>query len=244
MCANDSTVLHASGAVSYAWSPANTLNNATIANPIARPATTTTYTVVGTDSVNCYSDTAQATVTVNPKPAISLGPDITLQTGDFYTLNSTTSGGTITNWLWTPATNLSCTTCPEPTAEIKWDITYRVNVTNQYGCKASDTINIKTICDNSTVYIPNAFTPDGDGVNDVFMVQGKNIYVVKSFRIFNRWGELIFEKLNFSPNNPAFGWDGKIRGVVSPPDVFVYTVEVMCGSGKVNFFKGNVSLLK
>lgn len=76
------------------------------------------------------------------------------------------------------------------------------------------------------------------------MVQGQNIYVVKSFRVFNRWGELVFEKLNISPNNPGFGWDGKIRGVPASPDVFVYTAEIMCDGEKASFFKGNVSLLK
>lgn len=244
VCANESATLSATGAASYTWSPSTGLSNASIPNPVVRPGVTTTYTVVGTDSVNCYSDTATVTVSVKPTPTISLGPDVTLPIGETLTLSSTVTNGPITRWLWTPASNLSCTTCPEPTAEIKWDIAYRVTVRNEYNCTASDTLVIKTICPNSTVFLPNAFTPDGDGVNDVFFVQGKNIYVVKSFRIFNRWGELVFEKANVQPNDPAFGWDGKIRGVPAAPDVFVYTVEVMCGGDKPTFFKGNVSVLK
>ena len=76
------------------------------------------------------------------------------------------------------------------------------------------------------------------------MVQGTGIKQVKSFRIFNRWGEVVFEKLNFSPGDPAFAWDGKIRGKLAPPDVFVYVCEVICEKGYPSIFKGNVAILK
>lgn len=244
ICTYETARLNASGASNYIWSPATGLSSATTANPVAQPATTTTYTVIGTDAANCYSDTAQAIVTVRPTPTVSLGPDVTMAIGEFLTLRPTVTNGPIISWLWSPGNTLTCTSCSEPTAEIKWNTTYRVTVRNEANCLATDSINIRTICPNSTVYIPNAFTPDGDGVNDVFMIQGKNIYVVKSFRVFNRWGELVFEKLNIVPNNPAYGWDGKIRGMVGSPDVYVYTAEVMCGGETPHFFKGNVSLLK
>jgi gliding motility-associated-like protein len=94
------------------------------------------------------------------------------------------------------------------------------------------------------VFIPNAFTPDGDGVNDMLFVQGKGIKIVKTFRIFNRWGELIFEKNNFSPGDERSGWDGKIRGIPAPPDVFVYMCEVVCEKGIPFMFKGNVAIIK
>lgn len=244
ICTYDSASLQASGAASYLWSPGAGLSSTTIANPVAHPSATTQYTVIGTDSVKCFSDTALVTVTVKPTPTVSLGPDQTLSIGELYPLKTTVTNGPISTWLWAPANSLSCTTCPEPVAEIKWNSQYTVEVKNTYGCVARDTLLVRTICENSSIFIPNAFTPDGDGVNDVFMVQGKNIYVVKSLRIFNRWGELVFEKLNIPPNNPAYGWDGKIRGVVGPPDVFVYTAEVLCGGEKATFLKGNVSLLK
>jgi hypothetical protein len=84
----------------------------------------------------------------------------------------------------------------------------------------------------------------GDGINDVLMVRGKGIASVKNFRIFNRWGELVFERSNFSPNIVSFGWDGRIRGVVGPPDVFVYTAEVICENGTSYVYKGNTSIIK
>jgi hypothetical protein len=76
------------------------------------------------------------------------------------------------------------------------------------------------------------------------MIRASGIQEIKSFRIFNRWGELVFDKANFQPNDPAFGWNGKIKGIVPGSDVFVYTVEVICDDGTPYFYKGNVSLLK
>ncbi len=89
---------------------------------------------------------------------------------------------------------------------------YYASVTNEFGCVGTDSMNIKTFCLNTQVFIPNAFSPDGDGVNDILMVRGKGIGQVRSFRIFSRWGELVFEKTNFQPNDPAlFGWDGRVK---------------------------------
>ena len=75
------------------------------------------------------------------------------------------------------------------------------------------------------------------------MVRGNGI-TVKTFRIFNRWGELVFERKNFSPNDPKFGWDGKVRGVTATPDVFVYTADVVCDNDVLYTYKGNTTVLK
>jgi gliding motility-associated-like protein len=183
------------------------------------------------------------TIRVTPAPAVSLGADLNLSTGTLVTLNAAIQNGPITNWLWIPSTGLSCSNCPAPVLKVSNNASYTVIVTNQYGCKASDDIIISTFCENAQVFIPNAFTPDGDGLNDILMVRGKGISV-KSFRIFNRWGELVFEKTNFSPNDIKYGWDGKVRGVPASPDVFVYTTEVICDNGTVYTYKGNSTLLK
>jgi gliding motility-associated-like protein len=124
------------------------------------------------------------------------------------------------------------------------DIEYKLKVTNFFGCSGEDAVRIKVFCEDSQVYIPNAFSPDGDGRNDVFMVRGKGIMQVKSMRVFNRWGDLVFEKTNIKPNDPTQGWDGLVRGVATGPDVFAYIVEVVCDNGIPYFYKGNVTLLK
>jgi hypothetical protein len=76
------------------------------------------------------------------------------------------------------------------------------------------------------------------------MVRGKGISRVRSFRIFSRWGELVFEKTNFQPNDPAFGWDGRIRGATGPSEVYVFIADVICENDLINTYKGNVTLLK
>jgi gliding motility-associated-like protein len=106
-----------------------------------------------------------------------------------------------------------------------------------------DTVNVVTFCKNSEVFIANAITPDGDGINDILIVRGRGI-TVKSFRIFNRWGNLVFEKVGFQPNDPKYGWDGKVKGVPANPDVYVYVAEVVCDNGTPYLYKGNVTILK
>ncbi len=243
LCAGEKTNLWASNANSYLWAPPAGLNNIHIASPTAKPALTTRYQVVGYDGYNCFTDTSHVLITVGPYPTVTLGSDKTLSTGTVLNLNAVTQFGPIVSWLWYPATDLSCNNCPSPTTTVKNNIFYTIEVTNTFGCKAIDTIFINSFCKSAQVFIPNAFTPDGDNVNDVLMVRGKGI-TVKSFRIFNRWGELVFERANFSPNEIKFGWDGKVRGVMATPDVFVYTAEVICDNDVIYTYKGNTTLLK
>jgi gliding motility-associated-like protein len=244
ICIGQSIGLLASGATSYSWSPSPGLSSTSISNPIATPTNTTTYRVVGYDGFNCFTDTAFITIGVGQYPTVNLGADLTLATGTLHPLVSTVQNGPIAIWDWSPSINLSCDDCPLPIAEIKKDITYVVDVTTAYGCSATDSINIKTFCESAQVFIPNAFTPDGDGYNDVLMVRASGVAMVKSFRIFNRWGEVVFESANHPPNAIQYGWNGKIKGIAGGPDVFVYTAEVICENGSSYTYKGNVTILK
>lgn len=243
ICVGGQLNMEAFNAKSYIWSPPAGLNRFDIANPIVRTNTSTTYRVVGYDGHQCFTDTGYVTIVVGPKPYVNIGPDRALSVGTPLTLNAVTSGGPIVSWMWTPAAELSCNNCPSPSTTVKDNSFYTVTVTNTFGCVATDSIFINSFCKSSQVFIPNAFTPDGDGLNDVMMVRGRGI-TVKSFRIFNRWGELVFEKENFYPNDVKFGWDGKVRGVPATPDVFVYTAEVFCDNNVVYTYKGNVTILK
>jgi gliding motility-associated-like protein len=195
-------------------------------------------------TINNCSDTIRLPVTVYPKPEIDLGPDLVLATGTLHPLKSTITNGPLSVWQWTPSADLSCASCSLPEATIKNNITYVVNAATQYGCKATDSVSIKVFCEDAQVYIPNVFTPDGDGLNDMLMVRAKGIRTVKSFRIFNRWGEVVFEKSNFAPNEKSNGWDGSIRGKKASPDVYVYTCEVVCENNVNYTYKGNITLVK
>ncbi|HEX2532430.1 MAG TPA: PKD domain-containing protein [Chitinophagaceae bacterium] len=244
ICIGASTQLVVSGATHYRWSPGGGLSAADVPNPVAAPARTTRYRVVGYDGFNCFTDTAYVLVAVGPYPTVNIGADQVLSTGTQYTFAPKVTGGPIRTWEWSPSVNLSCADCPTPVAHVKKDITYIAKVTSGYGCSASDTMQIRVFCENTQVFVPNAFSPDNDGVNDRVTVRAKGILHVKSFRIFNRWGELVFERSNFVPNDLSLGWDGTIRGARATPDVYVYTAEVICENGVPYTYKGNITLLK
>ncbi|THU39976.1 PKD domain-containing protein [Niastella caeni] len=243
ICAGEQIRLSASGADQYQWSPATGLDNNRAASPKASPAKTTIYTVVGNDNDHCFTDTGVVNVVVYPIPQIFAGNDTTVNTGNTIHLKPTYSQD-VSSFNWTPANGLSCTNCPSPKAQVKGSVTYRVTASNQGGCTASDDITITSICNGDNYFIPNTFSPNGDGVNDVFMVRGKGVYNVHSLRIFNRWGHLVFEKRNFMANDPAAGWDGKINGRLADMDVYVYIVDIICDNSNIIPYKGNVALIR
>ena len=100
-------------------------------------------------------------------------------------------------------------------------------------------------CDNSIIYVPNTFTPNGDGLNDVFMIRGLAATRIKNFRVFDRWGTLVFEIDNGEPNEPKWGWDGSDRtGKKLNPAVFVYTYEIECINKQTVSGQGNITLVR
>jgi gliding motility-associated-like protein len=242
LCAGGNVQLFAQGATRYEWFPATGLDNPTSSSPIATPTVSTRYRVIGYSANRCFADTGYIYVEVAPIPLVNAGSDVEGPTGSTVNLSATVQG-TVNSYNWIPATGLSCTDCPNPVLIISSNTTYELTVKNRYGCVAKDSLRVITFCKSSEVFVANAFTPDGDGINDVLVVRGMGINV-KTFRVFNRWGNLVFEKLNFAPNDPANGWDGKVKGVKAAPDVYVYIAEVTCDNGTVYFHKGNTTLLK
>lgn len=199
--------------------------------------------IITPSAKGCTGSPKTVVVRVDPNPIIDLGKDLNLSTGTVTNMNATIQNGPIANWAWTPATGLSCTDCSSPALTVSNNISYNVVVTNIHGCVARDNISISTFCKESQVFVPNAFTPNADGLNDILMVRGKGIFVL-NFRIFNRWGELVFQKTNFKPNDTQYGWDGKVKGILANPDVFVFTAEVVCDNGIKYTYKGNSTLLR
>lgn len=243
LCVGESLSLKATGADLYQWFPAEGLNNPTIANPKATPSKTTLYTVVGKDSDNCFTDSAKVPVTVYPIPQVFAGNDTTVSTGTTVQINATGSSD-ITKWRWSPVNGLTCTDCPTPKAAIKNTITYRVDVSNDGGCKASDDITVTAVCNGGNYFLPNTFSPNGDGSNDIFYVRGKGVNRIESLRVFNRWGQMVFEKRNFSPNDANAGWDGTFNGKRADMDVYIYIAEVICENSQIVALKGDVTLIR
>lgn len=122
---------------------------------------------------------------------------------------------------------------------------YGVTVVDRNGCRAEDRITI-FVERNRRVFIPNAFSPNDDGINDIFTVfaDPRQVRQVKSFLVFNRWGETMFELYNFLPNNPSFGWNGRHREQLMNAGVYVYYAELEFNDGEILLYKGDVTLIR
>lgn len=243
LCEGESLLLLATGAELYEWYPATGLNNAYIANPKATPSKTTLYTVYGRDSDHCFVDSAKVPVIVYPVPRIFAGNDTTVSTGSTIQLH-TVSSPDIIKWKWSPFNGLSCIECPSPNVSVKGSATYRVDVMNEGGCKSSDDITITAVCNGGNYFLPNTFSPNGDGSNDVFYVRGKGVNRIHSLRVFNRWGQIVFEKRDIMPNDPSAGWDGTFNGKKADMDVYIYIAEVICENSAIVPLKGDVTLIR
>jgi gliding motility-associated-like protein len=244
ICAGEQVQLGVSGtAVRYEWFPSYSLDSKTSMTPIAKPDTTTTYTVVGYGNDNCFTEKQQVTVTVVPLPIVSTVKQTVISYGSTLPLATTVSPD-VTQYLWSPPTYLNCLNCPMPLSTPKENITYKVTVSNAAGCTASDTLRVTLTCSDADVFLPNTFTPNGDGANDVFYPRGKGIRTVKYLRIFNRWGEMVYEKKDFNIDDRSAGWDGVYKGQRLPSGVFVYTSQMICVSGEIIEKKGSVMIVR
>jgi gliding motility-associated-like protein len=166
-----------------------------------------------------------------------------MQVGFPITIPATYTSNVI-RWTWSPANTLNCGDCPQPVANPKFNTKYTVSFIDSNGCKNTGDIQIIVICKNANVFVPNTFSPNGDGNNDVFYVRGRGLDRVKSLRIFNRWGEIVFEQQNFPVNDGSYGWNGKYKGNKPIPDVYVYQVEVFCDNSQIIQFEGNIALIQ
>jgi len=241
MCNGGIVPLFDTGGHKYLWIPAGGLNNSTINNPWASPASTVTYTVVA-QLGSCIPDTNFVKVEVFPLPTVDAGPDQEVQAGTLIQLQAL--GLRIASYEWIPSGGLSCNNCPNPEATVLDMTKFVVNVTSLHGCKASDSVNVFLFCSGKQLFLPNVFTPNADGENDVFYPRGVGINMIRSFRIYNRWGELLFARSNFQINDASNAWDGTYQGVTVRPDVYVYVVDAVCSTGKPVFVKGDVTLIK
>jgi gliding motility-associated-like protein len=199
------------------------------------------YTVVGSDSYGCFSDTLVVAVTVLPVPTVDAGPDVEVLQAQPVVLLGTGSADVVA-WSWTPAVYLSCVACAQPVCTPMRGETYTATVTADDGCQASDTVVVKLICEESRVRIPDAFTPNGDGHNDRFNILG--IGEVDHLVIYDRWGVKVFERNHFYTADPASGWDGTMGGQQEPSGVYAYFAQFSCPTGGAFARQGTVVLIR
>jgi gliding motility-associated-like protein len=156
-------------------------------------------------------------------------------------LSTTTNANGVPTYNWSPAQGLSNPNVANPTASPTQTTTYLVTMTDPLGCSNTDTVTVVVevvICEEPEIFVPNAFTPNGDQNNDRVFVRGNTIRELV-FRIYNRWGEKVFET-----NDPAIGWDGTYEGKVATPAVYVYYLDAICFDNQRFFKKGNISLIR
>ena len=243
LCLGQGIQLFATGTQVYSWSPATGLNNPNTASPIARPTATTLYVVTGSDAKGCFITTDSVLISVFPYPTADLGRDTTIIVGSSLRLNPNLSTD-IVSITWDPLTGLSCSDCIDPVATPKKTTTYNLKVVNNGGCVTNDQITIYVICNNENYFVPNTFSPNNDGMNDVFYPRGRGLAQIRSVRIFNRWGQQIFTRTNILANDPSTGWDGTFKGQPVTPDVYVYMIDVVCENNAVITLKGDLMLIR
>ena len=173
---------------------------------------------------------------------VDLGPDLEVQLGDSLRLKPQTNRP-VTSWQWI-ADQLSANAAFEPVVRPTQTEFILLTVVDENGCTATDTLRIFVDKDRD-VFIPTAFSPDGIGENERFTIYaGDEVVTIQSLRIFSRWGNMVFERQNFSPNDPNLGWDGTLWGEPLNAAVFVYYAEILFTDGKSELITGDVILLR
>jgi len=211
VCPGSVVTLSASGGVSYVWSPAEGLSDPTSPFPQYTADAPAVFSVEVTDANGCVN-TASLSIALEPFPSVEAGPDTLVFLGESVTLLGSGSG----DLLWMPPTGLSDPGLAEPQASPVNSTWYYLTATSPIGCQSVDSVLITVIFD-PIVEFPNAFSPNGDGVNDLFGVIVRGPVAVEAYRIYNRWGEVVFES-----NSPEAGWDGTYRGKAQETGTYVF----------------------
>jgi gliding motility-associated-like protein len=244
-CIYENTQLSAAGGFAYNWSPTESLNNPNIANPIASPKVTTTYTANITN-VNTLGDTCTQALTTIVNIIDSTAYSIkattdkdTILKGESTTIRAITNKPT--NVIWISSNGQSLPNSLDVKVNPEITTSYTVSILDNEGCPKYATITVwvvSNLCDPEYIFVPNTFTPNSDGNNDLLYLRGKNISEIY-FAVYNRWGELVFET-----NDMKKGWDGVYKNMNSDPVVFAWYVKAKCYNGEEVEKKGNVTLIR
>ncbi len=235
ICIGDSVHLSASGANSYTWLPNTSISSVNVPDPFVFPSSPTTYTVIGTDATGC-TGTASILIDVvtNPKMIVSKSGDVECA---IQTIQLSASG-TSTSYVWSPATFLSSPNSGVTNATLTQTTTFVVTGTVG-SCVITDSITVGVYTNDETaIFIPNAFSPNGDGTNDCLRVLNKANFTSYYFAIYNRWGQRVFEA-----DSPDKCWDGNFNNQPVLLDVYYYFLKAETRCGKV-FKKGDITVIR
>ena len=240
ICNGEEVQLFAEGADEVTWSPAIGLTCTQCLDPIASPEYTTTYTITA-ESCNGEQVFAELTVVVHEIPTIKVQAVAELIKGDSLVLNANVSDSEAII-SWNNLTQNICNDCNAISVVPNQNTIYTVTAISSEGCEAQDQIRVNVLdeCSEGVMEIPNFLTPNQDGYNDKFVIKYDNYSEVSLLRIYNRWGELVFETNKILLEQ----WDGTFRGKTLNPDVYVYYIEGYCLNGDPFIKKGNVTIIK
>ena len=205
------------------------------------------YSVFTQDMNGCV---VESSIYIEELPELMIAPieDETVELGDSIQITAVVAPDVPVTYSWTPMEFWSCLDtlglCDAPWFLPLETTDYTVMATDTNGCIATEDFTL-IVDKNRNIFIPNAFSPNLDGSNDVFMIFGGiGVATVRKFAVYDRWGEMLWQAEGFQPNDPLFGWDGNLKQKRLNPGVFVYYAEVEFIDGAIEFFKGDVTLLR
>lgn len=235
ICEGKSINISSSGTGTFKWTPAIGLSNDAIPNPVASPKDSTLYKVMVTNTYGC-KDSAEVQVNVFRNPFAVAGPGRTIILGDTVLLNAAVKG-TALNISWSPSIFIDNPQLAAPRVFPQQNTQYTLTATSTVGCgTAMSSALVKVYRE---IYIPTAFTPNDDGINDRFKIFAADGYRLLKFFVYSRWGQLVF-----SAKNTSDGWDGKKNNQQQPPDTYVYYLELENSMAKKIIKKGTIRLVR
>jgi gliding motility-associated-like protein len=229
------------GSASIEWVPADEIiSGQGTTTAFVAPTSQTTYGVNLSSDLGC---SWSGTVTVNVSPLF--GSTVTASADQTLVLPGTTvqllaTPATGVTYDWQPPGAVSDPTISNPTAVVQQTTTFIATISDGI-CIRSIPVTVQVyelLCEDPDIFVPNTFTPNGDGANDLLYVRGRHIARME-FKVFDRWGELVFES-----TDPSNGWDGRFKGMPVDPAVFVYHLRAWCIDGQDYFTKGNVTVVR
>jgi gliding motility-associated-like protein len=211
-------------AVNGIWSPAS-INTATDGR--------TLYTF--TPAAGQCGKSSQIAITINPLPVLNMGPDLTIAPGASTTMNPSVTGN-IVSYQWSPSTGLNNATIKDPVASPSVTTVYSLDVTDNNECEVSESIKVTVSGTTSKISVPNAFSPNGDGINDTWIISDLSAYPGATVDVFNRYGQLVFHSENYNK-----AWDGTFNGNPLPMGTYYYIVNTKNNEKKM---AGSVTIFK
>jgi gliding motility-associated-like protein len=224
ICAGEFTQLTASGGPSYKWTPSKGLDNDTIPNPVANPTQTTTYTV-NVSNGGCSDSSKSVTVTVNQNPVADAGSNKAIFKGQSIKLNGAMKGDNITSVFWSPPNFLDDPTSLTPIASPPDDITYTLYVISQSCGTSTSNVFVRVY---KQITIPNAFSPNNDGINDYWNIDALVTYPGSLTMVYDRYGQKVFQSTGYSKP-----WDGTNNGSPLPQGTYYYVIDLKNNTPKI-----------